>query len=535
MTMIILLLILMMGGLLRLLFVMSYSSDEDVSRVLLQRQSGAAYVTYQVPDSIVPGYYGYPMFFHFLIAKFPPHWRWHAGIVVNILSDLVTAAVLFVAVHHYIGQSGLVVDYGHLASLLYVTSPILLPVTSRMKTIKGRSFGALLSGGFFVALYAMETHGVVLAGVAAAVLFYLITITSMFAFQTVLLLSIFLAPLWGALSPLLIAGGVMALSIAVPFLRSREPLAFYFHHKLWYLRNAQNATTASHRRPFYDLMTLPVRVFRRPLKTLAHELTQQPITILILSAPELVVVGLGWPFWLADNGVFFYAAMLTLATGVVFLCVLLRSLSFLGQAERYFEYTLPFIVFLCVYCLSRWFPAATVMSISLILVLCHLTVTLLNFFVSNPERFQGKSRGDDGFSECVDYLKTHYTGGNVLTIPVKLGFKAASLIDGEGFRFYYKFMKQDKDTGFRYYENDTNGLIRVRDHYLQSKEIFSLTPAKMKEKYKADFLIVRKTEDILAGLRQMWQQEYARTMRQSDFENRSYIVLRLSRGRCAAT
>ena len=45
------------------------TTDEDVSLALQKRQEDKKWINYSLTDSLVEGYYGYPVFLHFVISK----------------------------------------------------------------------------------------------------------------------------------------------------------------------------------------------------------------------------------------------------------------------------------------------------------------------------------------------------------------------------------------------------------------------------------------------------------------------------------
>jgi len=59
------------GILLRLLYSLSSASDENVTFWLIKRQEKSRWVNYDVPDSIIEGFYGYPVLIQFLVGKLP--------------------------------------------------------------------------------------------------------------------------------------------------------------------------------------------------------------------------------------------------------------------------------------------------------------------------------------------------------------------------------------------------------------------------------------------------------------------------------
>jgi hypothetical protein len=524
-----------LGALFRAVMMIAQNSDEDVSLWLIQRQSGRCWVNYGVSDSVIAGYYGYPVLVHWAVSKFPDASRFFLGRLFNILPDLLTGvAVWFIALAGA-GSLSLPTQQGNLLSaaavLLYLTAPILIPAhLSRMKTIKSRSWGC-----FFVFLYLVSAYRFCagqhpLAFATAVGCGVLAVLASMFALQTLVLFSGILSALLFRWEFLLLAASVFAVCLLVPFLRAREPIVFYFHHKWWYFRNFDKGTTAAPRTNLQNALRLPCYLIHEPKKFIWLITTALPPAIVVLSFPEAVALAAvlamkpGAPGAL-DPALFRFCLAVGTASAIVFILVCFRRFSFIGQAERYFEYSAPFIAVLVPFVFASRFGTAVALQWLFFFLILHAVVNLFHLLVAHRGRFlDGSATTDAALLEAAEFLFSQAGGGIVFTVPCKLGFRL-SYLAGEGgvsgrFRFFYKFIKRSGENGFRYYEEATGGL---GPDILPSKEVLKLTPSELSARYGADYLLV--TKGYLPGLKKQWGDAFE--AKGVLFENSKYMIFRL--------
>ena len=500
------------------------STDEDVSLALQKRQEGKKWINYTVADSLVDGYYGYPIFIHFIISKISKKNRWFVGKFVNIFSDILVGIFIYLITNKLIGVTLYsYFNYGHIASLLYITSPILVPVTSRMKTIKARSFGSMLIFFYFYLMYLMMSSFNFGLLIALFFISFLIVISSMFAFQVMVLISLILSLLSFSFYPMIYLVGFLLILFFINQLKAKEPILFYFNHKIWYFKNFSKDTKAKNRELFSIIKWK--NFINKPKLILYDLLRNQPILIILFSLPELFFLLDYLKLNIADNPLISFSWNLIISTIILFLLTSTKYFSFLGQSERYFEYTLPFICLLVVFTLYTRYEPDFNLIVVLLITIWHIIIIVINFIFSNTSLFGDKKKIDFSFKEVIDFLDQNYgSGGNVMTNPTKLGFRASAYSNSNNFKFYYKFMKKKNEIGFKYYEKDTNGIVKKNEKFIESKEIISLTPEEMITKYKIKFLIIENKNEILEGVELMWKNKYLKLQENIIFQNNHYIL-----------
>jgi len=510
------------GILLRLLYSLSSASDENVTFWLIKRQEKSRWVNYDVPDSIIEGFYGYPVLIQFLVGKLPSGVQVILGRIFNILPDVLIGIALYIIAKIYYNSFGLLTLTNSLMILkpelivtfFYLSSPVLLPSTSRMKTIKGRSWGGLFVFFYLIfVFYFLESHKYIFL-LPIIFLGLLIILTSLFAFQVLILFTLFLSCIEVSFYPVLTLALVFIISFVFPKIKAKEPIIFFLNHKIWYWRNYSKGTTASPRRNLRNLVLLPYYLFKRPALFCRLIYNELPPAIFILSMPELIII----LFLLLKKGNLFiyFAAMpifsfswkVVLISVVIFMFVCFRRLSFMGQAERYSEYSIPFLSLLVPYFYYKEFGYTTALNLLAVLMLLHVLVIMSNFLYDNKALlFQREPEKDEDVNEMLNWMINNNVGGeNIFTIPVKLGFQLSYLAQesnvSSNLKFYYKFIKKNGEWGFKYYEEDTGGLVEGLGGLERSKEVLKIGPERLRKQYNAGHILIDKS--YLGGLREEW-------------------------------
>lgn len=438
--------ILLLAAALRVLSWTTRSTDDMVHlwNVRLRRKHGNIR-SHEPLDSVLPGKRGYPTLAHSLVSLFPQEkWRL-AGKSLNIGYDLVLVLLAWVVAGALFPMRDGGFDPRVLSAALVATSPVLLPITSRVKSMGGRTLGCLFAFGYFNALWFGMNGHVVLGLVMGVVCFLLAVLTSKFALQAVLFTTPFVALLSWDPFPLLVLGISVPAAFFVPGLGLRDVLSFMFAHSRWYLRNMDTGTTASARNRLGDILSLP-HMFRANKDVFFGILFRRSSYFIALYSFPLVWFVLIWTLGGEGRSYVTYAAHLSLAACCVFLLTSLRPLLFLGQAERYLEYVVPFAAIVVSACLESSLISS---NAALSILFFQVAMSLVNCIYSHHGGVKQavSATGSGAAQQFVD----GYEDLSILTIPTKLAFDFSTM-QGKN-RFYYRAINTP-DNGLLYKEDD---------------------------------------------------------------------------------
>ncbi len=441
--------ILLLAAGLRFLFLTGATTDDMVHLDFVRLRHRNAFTDNDPGNSVIPGRYGYPMLAHKIISLFPRN-RWRAaGKLLNIGYDLVLVTAVWVLARILLpGGTESPLSPADMAALATTTSPVLMPITARMKSLGARSLGNLMVTACFLCLWLGMGHQPWLFGALAVALGVALVATSQFGTQALVLGAPFLALLGFNLLPLLVLAGMavfLALAVRInkgPFRGLRDNVVYMIEHKRWYRRNAQRGTTATDRNRIKDLLALPYWWRNKKDDFFAILFRRNSYFIALYSFPL---------FWLAflfafrtglpipAQGLAGFSALVTLAMACVFLLTSLRPFSFLGQAERYFEYATPFASLLLAGQLAE---GAMGLEAALFLLMLQILFTMANLAYTNFATIKAMLMEPER-KPILDYLDAH-KGLRVLTIPMKLSNLFSAMEEG-GNAYYFKLIVHETE------------------------------------------------------------------------------------------
>ena len=527
---------LVFGLLLRLSFSTIASTDEWGSFWHVQRQKQSKWLNYHMTDSLLPGIRGYPILYHYLISRFPEKFWGIAGRILNSLFDILTAILIWATtlwVSNTMNLSGSIAGLKPelVAVLLFLTSPILLPVTARMKGIKARSLGLFLVTIFFGFLGIGINSNSFSFYLLTIVIGLLIILTSQFAVQVMIFFSLFLALYFLVWSPVVIILIVLLVGYLTPKLGTKEVLQFMWHHKVWYLRNYEQAIPVNNRNRLNDIILYPVYAITNPAKFIDLSFRYLTPVIAAYSVPIVFILFIlrarEWQAWniALSNPELRYLWAIILASLLVFGLISLRPLSFLGQAERYFEYSTSAASILVSVLLLN-FPDSISSSLFWVILLFHLIVIYLNaLFLNREDILQSKPNIQGNIQEVIDWCINNLVDAHIATVPIKLAHVlsiSTGSIRNNRFKFYYRFTQRPGESGFQYLQDDTGGLARYGKSFAGSFEVFKISPFELSAKYGITHIFIER--QFLDGLRQSWDSLEAKILDEPIFGNEAYIV-----------
>lgn len=468
------------------------NSDQWGVLTKIQKHVGLRWVDYSMPDAIPSGIFPYPMLVHFIISRFPEK-RWKMiNVFINQLSDLVVAALVFLMILFSGATFEGWADLAWMGALLFVSLPVLMPITDRMRAHNGRCFGMMLNAVYLLALYSIIQHGSYWAWAAAIVLLLGIFIVSFFAMQTAVFFTIGLSIWYLDPAPLLLLLGTIAISFIFPSIGARDTLFFKVNHFIWYWNNYQKNTTATGRNLFKNVW----RFFR----VLGKDRTES-LHLMYRTSPLLIAVYSVPCFWvLAGILAFSPAARLPFSGGfgefclaivvictVIFLLTSTGNLVIFGESERYFEYAAPYLCVAFIMAIQSAGFAADKLTLGLVAL--NVSIILFNDTVYTKRVFrmlrEPSTDTAENARDVVEFLGTQPGEEvRVATIPIKLPILLrAHNQKPEKVRFYYRFIQQGLQLdAFRYFDEDIVDL-----------NVFQSVPSNLKRKYGITHILCQKT------------------------------------------
>lgn len=490
-----LLLTLVFGFVLRLPFSLATTSDQWAVFTKIKKHVGKRWLDSSVPDSLTGGMFPTPMFAHYIVSRFPERmWR-PVSIVTNLGSDILTALLVTGAILYACSASeistGISLEMGWLGAALFLTTPAYFPVTSRLRASNGRCFGLFLHTAYLILLYGVVAHGSLLCGVAATSVFIFICVSSFFAMQSALLCSAGLSLWYMTPVPILIPGAALLLAFIFPALYVRDVFIFKINHFLWYWADLEKYDTVSARNLISNFFLFFKTFGQDWFKTLNLFYRTSPLLIALYSIPALWF----WLILLATNsaarmpfvgGFGNYCLAITVISMVLFLATSSGRFVIFGQAERYFDYSCPFItVALILSLVVGGFSATSILTLFLIF---HITVIFFNEMVFGKRYFRWLGENNEHSEPMeVDISKkiADIEGPvHILTVPIKLSSMLTRYNDEpERIKYYYRFMQHGmKLDALRDFQEDTEDL-----------HVFAGSPETFVHKYGATHVICQRT------------------------------------------
>jgi hypothetical protein len=419
------------------------------------------WLNHRAYNSLLEGTVASPKLQYYLISRFPERYRTAAGNFLNIAYDLLVLAILYgmawgMNANDDSGLSALLVG------ALYASAPILLPPTARLTGVKARTLGGLVAFLYLLALEQAMIFGHPGYYVSCGVLAVLSVLCSAFAMQVVGFFSICLSIFYLTPAPVLAAVIPVVIAYVIPGLGLKEVVRHKINHYMWYF-DSYAGTAANNRNDFRGLWR-ELRGERRYNVILYHLFMTQSVLIAIYSLPTILV--LAW-FMAADDEfvrlvaadpAYAYYAFILLASFILFVITSTRYFRFLGEAERYFEYSLPFSCLLMIPLLTT---GRLGMDGALSLILYQVAVVFCIIFFKYRFEYQKafKSAGPDPADlDIVARIRALPGEPRVLVVPTKYAFRLAALTPRDAGVRYLLYFVTGRIDGFKY-------MKRVFKHY----------------------------------------------------------------------
>ena len=507
----------------RLIFLLHTGSDLDAHLWLtkLRRDLGGlkGIGRHHVKDSLVSGIRGYPPLPHAIIAQMnPKHWVL-VGRLTNLAFDLASILLVYFLSHLLFERvwqlsSGQFISAAGAVTLLYATSPKLHPITARLQAIGGRTLGNLLILLYFTFFGISYLFGIPYFYLPCLLVGPLTVLSSQFGTQVLVMNSIGLSGFYRDFVPLLPLLGTFGLCLLFPQLGVRQLLSRKWAHYKWYFTAIKESTTPiAERNSLKDLVALPVYLFSQPREFGRIVFTKATPIIILYSIPIIPLL-LYW--WLSSpdtftelfsDNVIWYGTGLTLASFIAFVIASIKFTLFLGEAERYLEYSLAFIHLIFVrYCITVKHSCEIIYTI----ILIHIGFVLVNFLYLSSVRIKNNlcPPREATLDDVIKFLNGR-SEQNIITIPTKLSYTLAGSMEETDSRFYYPSMSEP-GRGMKYMGEDHVYLYLMKpdfDHF--------------RVRYGINTLVAQKREVELAAKRGI---EYPLRSLKLLYDNEGYAV-----------
>lgn len=487
----------------RLPFLGLPSSDEWVHYAYMERLKAGRrswkLLHFEVPTSVFVGIDGYPILLHLLLSFLPRTWWGMTGRLLNATYDLGTAILLYVFATLVFPQEHVAgIPISIVAVVLFLFSPLLYPSTSRLRGINARTFSLPLVTAYLIFAYMylqVEAPDEFLPGWTwlLSMLFMGIVLfaASLFAVQVMFIFMFVLAAWYG--EPILALMPLLSLLCCFPrVLQIRPMLGMHLHFKIWYMRNYKKGTSASIRTPFSAFMKFWAN--RRHVHYWFIYLTiQSSVAILLIGMPEIVWVLFKSPELLQEGSsppILFGMAILS-AGLVAFILTSLPYLCSLGQAERYMEYSLPFVSLIVASLLAQ-LPLEQGAGWLLLLLLIRIAGCALNLFQPNAgQALTNPIQVTADLAALCQWITKNSAEARILTVPVKICYVFGFLVY-RGYlpmsvKYYYRLILRPGERGYEYFERDITA-----DDGSGSEFIIARSPGEMSREYGLTHVLFEK-------------------------------------------
>ncbi|MCA3265846.1 MAG: hypothetical protein ING19_07220 [Azospirillum sp.] len=324
-----------------------------VARVL---EEGRLRLPERLPRIVLRHEHTYPPLYHVALATLPSRWRSVAERVTGAAADCAIVLVAYVAVRGWMVGD----PRAHVAALFVafglVLAPAFLRIGSGPRAYNGspRPVGQALFVLYAIAAHAWVADGHPILLLAGALATAGVILSSKFSLQVLAFFSVAFAVCVSPLHAVPPFAGFALAFVAAPY-RTAMTLRGHFRHSLFYVRDLQHIFLHPNERSFMAYIrgaigqlvgALASRSARALIDWLFAE--RQGLHMLLVAFLPCVAAPL---LALTRAELAFQERFALVWVGVALACFVLtriRSLLFLGEAERYLEYALVPALWLCV-------------------------------------------------------------------------------------------------------------------------------------------------------------------------------------------
>lgn len=483
----------------------------------INTQKGHKYFNFNFEGSILPTKFGYPRFQHWLISRFNENSWLFVGQTLNIVYEILYILAIYGLSYFFFKEitispkESTLISYPAWVALLFSTSPILFPYSSARLTGIGssRSLGNLLMLGLFLTWMQFQLYEHYYFLVLSFFFVCAIILCSLFAIQVMCFSFFFLSLIYLDIKPFLFIVTSVSLAYLLP-IGCKYVLKHKLNHQKWYFRSQRKVSGVGNRNDMKEFILMPIYLFRHTKLFFHRFFTQFTFIIAIYSIPGLILY-----FYYFNNFYHFeslgYINNIFLTSLFTFSLISFKSLSFLGEAERYFEYSISFFCLLIVY-LSL--TGIINEQLLFLLLAIQVVIILITFLYKNNNLLAHnsftKEQKNDDLDDILKFLKNKKEI-NILTIPIKHSrFLSYKTFNNQSIKYYQRFM--DSKDGFRSFSDETKE---------KSIELPITNLSIFRDKYNIEYILFLKTFDQFS---EEMVVEYDLKKSQIVFENNLYRI-----------
>lgn len=405
-----------------------YLADTLAHLFMTKTQAGRNRFNYNFDKTVLKTKLGYPKLQHFIISRFDEKKWLGVGARLIILYDVVAIALLYALTHWFYPASDVAFVMGSpafWAAALLSCSPILFSVQARLRGLgNARTFSLLQVFAMLLAWYLIGTDNLILFASVTLLAMLIITWSSSFGLQAAIFFAFFMSIL--TFDPIPFASVILSL-IVLFFLPvgARQILVHKYQHWVWYFRNLEKGTLGAQRNRLEDFVALPSLLFNDRKRFAALCFTYLTPVIFLYAAPIApILLYFQMSGQLSADIPLISFSLAAFWSGVLtFALISVKRLSFLGEAERYLEYSAPFQSLLFVHLVAQGLlPLVTLPAVLLI----NISLLMGLFRHKNYKQYEQKPINKlmtPTVRDMVTYLKQDtQTELRILTLPTKSAF-----------------------------------------------------------------------------------------------------------------
>lgn len=356
---------------------------------------------------IKPASLNYPWLVHLLLSKTPKEFENLIEKFLNAILDSFFALGLAVFAYYQTTSVGV----ASIVGVLYIFLPITFSIKStgpRIATFTPRVIGEISGNIIFILEYLYIVNGNFNYYILAAFLSTFVFMSSKFSSQALFLINVFLSFYTWQFELLLLFFIGMAGAIIISKGRYLSIIRQHYRHLKWYFfLNLKNKMPSSDRNNIKVLINY-IRDFN--IKKLYYYLIyENTFSILVIKYPIILIV----IYLIYTDGILInkYFTIFLLSFVSVFVLISFKFFAFIGEAERYMNYSFYFFLLpISEYCVDNYF----IVSLLIIYGLIFYGLDLKELYKKKQYLF---NRDDN----LINWLKTQPNTLNVATIPFHLG------------------------------------------------------------------------------------------------------------------